>query len=337
MNCQTTSTRRSLRRSASSSKASHSQRHIRPFAALTNTMDCNADAGPDSYHYVDFHPLNYPHNNLPLDESFNIPQDENHNCNFNPPHSSSAFSDIFDSASFDYIPPDFFHSGTPSASSNSEVLTPVSDRGEFSSPGVNCRVAESAGIDMESYFRGEMTYGDDASIPLDFREPLLTNSKSASDDVPVDWAQLLATLCEQYPEAVQWFTETGGFHPGLAQIPAPQNEHDYLMQPQSSSLYPHSDAFLNFLSSFTDSSTLSPSAPRSPAPFTEIPLHQPQPVRPIPQIPLKDLMAAAALRLARPQGPRDAHQTLSPLSILLQPVDDSVRYQQKPFLAQSTA
>lgn len=192
---------------------------------------------------------------------------------------------------------------------------------------------------MEPSFGGEMAYGDDAThIPLDFRDPLLAMFKSASDDLPVDWPQLLATLCNQHPEAVKWFTETGGFQPGSDHISQNEHEHDYLMQQQSPSIYPHqhSDTLSDFLSSFGDSSSLSPSASRSPSSSAQIPLHQPQPVRPIPQIPLKDLAAAAAaLRLARPRGPREAHQTLSSLSLLCQPVDDSVRYQQKPLSAHS--
>jgi hypothetical protein len=304
-------------------------------------------AGPSSYNYADFHPLDYPHNNLSLDESFTIAIDHDYGCNIIPPQSSSSsnFSGIFDPAFFDHNPPDFFHHpDTPSSassSSNSEVLTPVSDRGEIQSPVIECRVAEGTDIDMESSFGAEVAYGDDATrVPLDFRDPLLTMFKSASDDLPDDWPQLLATLCDQHPEAVKWFTETGGFLPGFDPISEPQNEHeherDYLMQQQSSPIYPHqhSDTLSDFLSSFGDSSSLSPSASRSPSSSTQIPLHQPQPVRPIPQIPLKDLAAAAAaLRLARPRGPREAHQTLSPLSLLCQPVDDSVRYQQKPFSA----
>ena len=291
----------------------------------------------------DFHPLDYPHNNLPLDESFTFAIDEIHGCNITTPHSSSSsdFSGMFDPDFFAHNHPDFLHPDTPSsASSTSEVLTPISDRGEIGSPVIGCRVEHDADVDMESSFGGQMVYGSNAShVPLDFRDPLLTMFKSTSDDLPVDWPQLLATLCDQHPEAVKWFAETGGFHPDFDQMPTSQNEHDYLMQQQSPSIYPHqhSDTLSDILSSSGDLSSLSPSASRLPStldPSAQIPLHQPQPVRPIPQIPLKDLAAAAAaLRLTRPRGPREAHQTLSPLSLLCQPVDDSVRYQQKPLSA----
>ncbi|KAH7922847.1 hypothetical protein BV22DRAFT_1048590 [Leucogyrophana mollusca] len=65
-----------------------------------------------------------------------------------------------------------------------------------------------------------------------------------------------------------------------------------------------------------------------------LPIHQPQPIRPIPPIPLSDLASSAAEE-ENPAVFRDTKrvvqqsQGLSPLSLLCQPVSDAIRYQLK--------
>ncbi|KAG1774051.1 hypothetical protein EV702DRAFT_1048044 [Suillus placidus] len=74
---------------------------------------------------------------------------------------------------------------------------------------------------------------------------------------------------------------------------------------------------------------LTPGATRNPS--TRLPILQPQPIRPIPPIPLDELASSAAevdesvfpdKGIRRPQ-----EQSLSPLPLLCQPVSDAVRYQ----------
>jgi hypothetical protein len=196
---------------------------------------------------------------------------------------------------------------------------------------------------MDVSLDGHVVNGRDAAdLPADFSELFLatSTSKTTSDDAPVDWPQLLAIMCEEHPEAVQWFAEMGGFQPDFDQLQmaVPQNEHD-LTQSQFSAIYPHQQSITlsHFLPSFNNSSSISVAAPAAtPASLrgstaTSIPLHHPRPVRPIPQIPLRDL-AAVALRLGKPRGPREPTDSLSSLPLLCQPVGDAVRYhQQKPF------
>jgi len=199
--------------------------------------------------------------------------------------------------------------------------------------------------DMDVRLDGQVLYGHhNTGIPLDFFDSLLAMSKSTSDDLPVDWPQLLATMCNEHPEAVQWFAEMGGFQPDFDQIQmaAPQTERDILMQSQLPSIYPHQhpDTLSDFVSSLSSNSTAVPafasqSSSSLDSPSIPIPLHHPRPVRPIPQIPLKDL-AAIALRLGKPRGPRELSPDLSSFPLLCQPVGDTVRYQGKPFAAISS-
>lgn len=324
---------------------------IPPCSALTN-MDCYAtsmsDAGPSSHKYADFHALVYPQSISPRDDICTYLT--GHGCNeatYKPiPISSSThhhFSGMFDPDSFDDYCTNFFHPDTPSsASSASEVMTPISSRGETEFPAI---ASGGGDVDMDAFPGGQIHYDRGAaSTPLDFSELLLATSKSTSGDAPVEWPELLATMCIEHPEAVQWFAEMGGFQHDLDQIQvaAPPHEHDPVMQSQIPTIYPHqpSDTLSDFMSSFDNppsSSSVAPtSAPHSPYPLhppsIPIPLHHPRPVRPIPQIPLKDL-AAVALRLGKARGPRGSTESLSSLPLLCRPVADAVRYQRKPFSA----
>jgi len=175
-------------------------------------------------------------------------------------------------------------------------------------------------------------------LPINYSDSLLAMSKAISDDASVDWPQLLAAMCDEHPDAVQWFAQMGGFQSDFDQIQmaAPQNGRNVSMHSQFSSIYPHqhSDTLSDFVSSFRKSSSISNDVPAlTPQSFSSldsicipIPLHHPRPVRPIPHIPLKDL-AAIALRLAKPRGPNEPSQSLSSFPLLCQPVGDSVRYQ----------
>lgn len=329
--------------------------HNPPFSALTNNMDYDATlmsgAGPSSYNHSDFHALTYPHDILPLNETCTYPMGEHHSCRNATsklvPSSSSTtidFSGMFDPEFFDDYHTDFFHPDTPSsASSASEAMTPISSHGEMEFPAIASGSGVGADGDMDVRLDGQVLYGHhNTGIPLDFFDSLLAMSKPTSDDAPVDWPQLLATMCDEHPEAVQWFAEMGGFQPDFDQIQmaAPQTERDIaLMQSSFSSIYPHqhSDTLSDFVSSLSNSSSYSTAASAftpqsSDSPSIPIPLHHPRPVRPIPQIPLKDL-AAIALRLGKPRGPQELSPDLSSFPLLCQPVGDAVRYQGRLFAA----
>lgn len=309
-----------------------------PFSALTNNMDYNVTSvsGPDSYDYPEFHALNYPHAILPLNQPRTYAMDEHCNC-FNAtselaPSSSSAIG-MFDPEFFAAYHTDFFHSNTPSSASSSEVMTPISFQEEEANvPAIASGTGVGADVDMDVSLNGQMH--------LDFSESLLAMSKATADDVPVDWPQLLATMCDEHPEAVRWFAEMGGFQSDFDQMAAPRSELDVPMRSQSPSVYPHqhSHTLSNFIQSFNTSTSISSSAsaftPHSSSPLDSsipVPLHHPRPVRPIPQIPLKDL-AAIAWRFGKPRG-RKLSQSLSSLPLLCQPVGDSIRYQSETFLA----
>lgn len=306
--------------------------HTPPFFAL---MDCDAGSGsgsgsgPSSCSYADFYPLQYPHNVLTQEDTC-----INYACN-NAASSSSPTFDAPDMSAPDFFADshvDFLHPGTPSsASSGSGLMTPVSTRGATRFPAIASGSDEGGDDDMDGV-------GKPAGIPVDFHNPLLTTDKSDSDEPHVDWPQLLAALYSEHPETARWFAQTRTFQQGSdSKIPPPpQDEHGFLMQQEPSSpsslIYPqqHSDTLAEFLASLDDptsylSPTLVSSSLSSDLLSEFIPLHQPQPVRPIPHLKLKEL-AAAALRLARPRGPREAN-TLSSMSLLCQSVDDSIRYQ----------
>jgi hypothetical protein len=321
-----------------------SSTQILPFSALTNNMDyhpTSIGAGPSSYHYADFHALAYPHGIVPLKEASSYPMDEQHNAISNPVPPSSLstldFAGMFDLEFFDNYHTDFFHCDTPSSASSSEVMTPISSSEETEFVAIASGSGVGADVAMDVHLDGPAPYGHHtAGIPIDFSDSLLMLSKTTSDGVPVDWPQLLATMCDEHPDAVRWFAEMGGFQSDSDQIQmaAPQNECDSSMQ--FSSIYPHqhSDTLSDIMSSLSNSSSISNAVSgltsQSSSPMNSstgpIPLHHPRPVRPIPQIPLRDL-AAIALRLGKPRGPRGPPQNLSSFPLLCQPVGDSVRYQ----------
>lgn len=318
--------------------------HPSTFSASSNQMDFNASstsgAGPSSCPGV-FHPLNYP-DITSLDDTsvYPICEDDDNSIFISGPTDSASTSTFDVSGMFDpdYFPDyhtNFLYPNTPStASSNSELSTPLSPYGNIDFPGIDSGDKDDADMDIEQYLRG--VFSDDATNAFpDYSDPLFTSSKPSSDEPSADWAQLLAALCDENPEAVQWFAEMGGFEGGSDQTDTsnPPDDNITLLQPPSSMMIPdqHSDALSPI---FQASSSLPPLATliksSSAVPSIPVPLHQPQPVRPIPQIPLKDLAAAAAaMRLAKPRGPRNAHQTISSLSLLCQPVADAVRYQRK--------
>jgi hypothetical protein len=305
-----------------------------PLSALTNNMNYNATslspAGPSSYNYADFHALSYPHTISPVDEP---------STTFMEPHSkptpASSLSTLGMSGMFypdtvDDYNTNIFYPDTPSsASSSSEVMTPMSSDGEMEFPAVVSGGSEGGDVDMDAYL------GYDAqSVPPAFSEFLLATSKSPVDEMPVDWPQLLATLCDEHPETVQWFARIGGFQSDLD--PAPQPEHDLLLQSQFSTIYPHQhyDTLSDFTTSLGNPSATPPQSHThlASSPFP-IPLHHPRPVRPIPQIPLKDL-AAVALRFGKPQrNRRVSSESLTSFALLRRSEGDAGRYQRVPFAA----
>jgi hypothetical protein len=320
-----------------------------PFSALTNNMDYDDSTSSSSHNYGDFYALAYPQAISPEDETCASLMDQHHGCNdatyepipisaLSPPH----FSGMFDPDSFDNYYTNFFHPDTPSsASSASEIMTPISSRGEIEFPAI---ASGSGGdVDMDACPGDQILYDRGAaSIPLDFSELLLETSKSTSDDAPVDWPELLAAMCAEHPEAVQWFAEMGGFQHNFDHIhvDAPPHEHDFVMQSQFSTICPHRhhhNTLPDFMLSLNNPPSNSPAAPLPSYPLNPpsipIPLHHPRPVRPIPQIPLKDLAAAAALRLEKSRGVRESTKCLPSFPLLCRPVADAVRYQRKPFSA----
>ena len=252
---------------------------------------------------------------------------------------------MFDPDSIDNYYTNLFHPDTPSsASSASEIMTPISSRQEMEFPAV---ASGSGDVDMDPCLGDQILYDRGAAdIPLDFSELLLETSKSISGDAPVDWPELLATMCIEHPEAVQWFAEMGGFQDDLDHIhvDAPPHKHDLVMQSQFPAIYPHRhhhtlpDFMLSLDNPLSNSSAVPTSAPLpfypSNPPSIPIPLHHPRPVRPIPQIPLKNLAAAAAaLHLGNARGLQGSTESLPSFPLLCRPVADAVRYQRKPFSA----
>ena len=97
-------------------------------------------------------------------------------------------------------------------------------------------------------------------------------------------------------------------------------------QTSPSALYHHMSSSSSLAGAFT-SSVPSPHASR-PTP-THLPILQPQPIRPIPPIPLADLTSSAEERSSPVPCARAPHRpsrTLSPLPLLCQPVSDAIRY-----------
>ncbi|KAG8219459.1 hypothetical protein J3R82DRAFT_387 [Butyriboletus roseoflavus] len=100
--------------------------------------------------------------------------------------------------------------------------------------------------------------------------------------------------------------------------------------PQTSpSLYNHMSSSSSLAGAFASSvASLHPSRPTS---NHSLPILQPQPIRPIPPIPLADLTSRAndiGSPEPRTRAPHPS-RTLSPLPLLCQPVSDAVRYQLK--------
>ena len=101
-----------------------------------------------------------------------------------------------------------------------------------------------------------------------------------------------------------------------------------LFAPTSPTLYNHISSSSSLAGAFA-SSVPSPHASRRPT-SQPLPIMQPQPIRPIPPIPLVDLTASA--NESSSPGSHHAHaspqlRTLSPLPLLCQPVSDVIRYQ----------
>lgn len=96
-----------------------------------------------------------------------------------------------------------------------------------------------------------------------------------------------------------------------------------------SSLYNHTSS--SSLAGAFASSVPSPHASR-PTSNNPLPILQPQPIRPIPPIPLADLVSSANESSSRESShapPSRRVRTLSPLPLLCQPVSDAIRYQLK--------
>lgn len=99
----------------------------------------------------------------------------------------------------------------------------------------------------------------------------------------------------------------------------------------SPSLYNHMSSSSSLAGAFATSSVPSPHASRPTS--NPLPILQPQPIRPIPPIPLADLTSSANERSSPEPCARASHhpslRTLSPLPLLCQPVSDTIRYQLK--------
>jgi len=315
-----------------------------PFSALTNNADYDAtfmsSAGPSSHNHTDFHALPYPHNIAPMNETCTLLM-EQHSKQI--PVSSLSTLDVsgmFDLDIFNDYHTNFFHPDTPSsASSASEVMTPITSYGETELPTITSRNKEDQDVDMDAHL-GDQLHCD--QVTPHFSELPLAMSKSALDDTHVDWSQLLAAMCYEHPETVQWFAEMGGFQPDSDQMQMAVPQHELPPIQSLFSIYPHqhSNTLSDFMSSpsnlppFVQATPVSAShsSSHSNTPSISIPLHHPRPVRPIPQIPLKDL-AAVALRLGKPVVRRESTESLSSFTLLRQPGGDPVRSQRKPFSA----
>ncbi|KAF8140638.1 hypothetical protein EV363DRAFT_1393540 [Boletus edulis] len=101
-----------------------------------------------------------------------------------------------------------------------------------------------------------------------------------------------------------------------------------LFAPTPPSLYNHTSSSSSLAGAFA-SSLPSPHASR-PTFSHLLPILQPQPIRPIPPIPLSDLTSSANDSCS-PESPHPSPRlrTLSPLPLLCQPVSDVIRYQLK--------
>ncbi|KAI9570215.1 hypothetical protein HD554DRAFT_2170387 [Boletus coccyginus] len=102
-----------------------------------------------------------------------------------------------------------------------------------------------------------------------------------------------------------------------------------LFAPTSPSLYNHLSSS-SLASAFASSSSVrSPHASRPTSLPLPLPILQPQPIRPIPPIPLADLTSSANESSSSPEPRTRGSPPLSPLPLLCQPVSDAVRYQFK--------
>lgn len=259
--------------------------------------------------------------------------------NTSSPSSTFDASGMFDQDFFASHHTNIIYPDTPSSASSSELSTPTSSSGRIDFACISFGNGDGVDVDMDQCFGGELLAADGTTgTPLDYPNHLLSALKSNYEELPVDWTQLLATLCDEHPEAVQWFAETGGFQVNSdVHIPTSSDECNSLLQSQSTSTRPdsHSHMLSPILQDSTSLSTFASAlASHLPSPSditpTTIPLRQPQPVRPIPPIPLKALTAAAAvMRPTKPRGPRPVEHSLTPDSLLCQPVEDAVRCQRR--------
>ncbi|KAF7969073.1 hypothetical protein HWV62_25846 [Athelia sp. TMB] len=270
-----------------------------PHAMQSAATSRSGSGDPSSSSYTDFFPLQYPHDVLSQDNTRT-----NSACN-NAALTPSPIFDAPDMSASDFFADhvEFPHPGTPSsASSGSGLMTPIYARGVAQNPAI------ASGDDEEAVGRsGERRIGGQE---LTATPP----EKSDAEEPVVDWPQLLAALYIDNPDAARWFAQTRPRSaPAAASSSSPQDDRGVLLQldEEPSSLlspliYPqeHSDTLAEFLASLDDpTSFLSPAfaAAALDDPSSDAtPLHQPQPVRPIPQIKLHEL-AAAALRLGRPR------------------------------------
>lgn len=121
-------------------------------------------------------------------------------------------------------------------------------------------------------------------------------------------------------------------------IPEPSfpSQHPYTHRNYSSSTpLTSSPSLYNHMSSSSLAGAFTSSVPSHHASrpaHSPLPILQPQPIRPIPPIPLADLTSSANGCTSPepcPQGSHPCLRTLSPLPLLCQPVSDAVRYQLK--------
>lgn len=275
------------------------------------TSSRGSGSGPSSCSYTDFHPLQYPHVVLSQDNTYT------NNARNNAASASPIFdaSDMSASDFFTDTPIEFLHPGTPSsASSGSGLMTPVSARGVTRNPAI-ANVDEEGEDRVTRSAEGGINGHHLLAIPVDYSDSLLPREKSSAEEPIVDWPQLLAALYIEHPDTARWFAQTRTSEPRSATAPpaesssssSPQDARGVLLREEPSSLlspliYPQElpDTLAEFLASLDSppSSFLSPTFAAisfsEEAPSQSAPLHQPQPIRPIPQVMLQELAAAAS-------------------------------------------
>ncbi|KAH7915721.1 hypothetical protein BJ138DRAFT_1097656 [Hygrophoropsis aurantiaca] len=225
--------------------------------------------------------------------------------------------------------------------------------------------------DLDSDFTEEMDGVDDAAVaghspPYSMAVPHIIKSTSALEGALGNYSrgELQPRGIYQPSQPIGSDRKMSASAPGQRTFGTHVHRHDsdesasfpHESRLQSPNVYPHQNTIYTHstanssstlfaptpysIQSSSSSSSLAAAIPREVLPVTTRPsttrltIYQPQPIRPIPPIPLTDLTSSAAeeersvvFRDTR-QAPQQP-QGLSPLSLLCQPVSDAVRYQLK--------